>query len=150
MRRNPLARALRLDKMTLAALDWTLATMLDGRAEQDLPVLAQLLLPLEAHETRTRGFAKRIGDLGGSLPGSIEVRRDRVPVGGGSLPGFELDTWVLAIEAPAGADSLAAELRAGPTPVLSRVRDGVVLLDLRTVFDAELGDVEATLSAALR
>lgn len=150
MRRNPLARALRLDKMTLAALDWTLRSLLEGRAEQELPVLRQLLATPERLEARARALAKRL-EAGGAAPsGATRVQRDRVPVGGGSLPGFELDSWAVALRGPAGADALAAGLRAAPVPVLGRVRDDVVLLDLRTLDDDEEVLVEQAVRTALR
>jgi L-seryl-tRNA(Ser) seleniumtransferase len=151
MRKNPLARALRLDKMTLAALDWTLAAMLDGRAESELPVLRQLLEPTAQLEARVRAAAKALGErlASRSLDAEIEVTRDRVPVGGGSLPGFELDSWVLEIRSRAGAERVAARLRAHSPPVLVRVRDDAVLLDLRTVSDAETACVIEGLMSAL-
>jgi L-seryl-tRNA(Ser) seleniumtransferase len=140
MRKNPLARALRLDKMSLAALDWTLMTLLAGRAEQEVPVLRQILLPADEHEARTRAFAKRLreeaGDRGVRV--ELEVTRERVPVGGGSLPGFELDSWALALKGRDNATVLAGRLREGEAPVLARVRDGAVLIDLRAVADEEM------------
>jgi len=155
VRQNPLARALRLDKMTLAALDWTLECMLDGRARAELPLLRQLLTPLAELEERTRAFAKRIDEAvsaGDASRSSLQlaVERDRVPVGGGSLPGFELDGWVLALRAPASANTLAERLRLASPPVLARVRDEALLVDLRTVADEELPSLESALLAALR
>jgi len=158
MRSNPLARALRLDKMTLAALDWTLGSMLDGRAESEVPILRQLLLSPDEYEARSRAFAKRLGEqlsqrsaeFGESAEWTIEVRRDRVPVGGGSLPGFELDAWVVAVRAPIGAAELAARLRSAPLPVLSRIHDDWTLIDLRTVEEDETLAVERALAAASR
>lgn len=150
MRRNPLARALRLDKMTLAALDWTLDVMLDGRAPAELPVLRQLLLPQDRYEGRTRSFANSLAKRLTSPPRDIEVRRDRVPVGGGSLPGVELDAWLVAVRDERGAENLARRLREAPTPILARVRDDVLLLDLRTVDEEEEAMIETSLLAALR
>ena len=149
MRSNPLARALRLDKMTLAALDWTLDVMLDGRAHTELPVLRQLLLPQDRYEARTRSFANSLAKQLTS-PRDIEVRRDRVPVGGGSLPGMELDGWLVAVRHDGGAENLARQLREAPTPILARVRDDLLLIDLRTVEDEEEVMIERALLAALR
>jgi L-seryl-tRNA(Ser) seleniumtransferase len=156
IRTNPLARALRLDKMTLAALEWTLSSMLDGSAETEIPVLRQLLLSSEEHERVTRAFAKRLGEGFGSMqsPPSVEVARERVPVGGGSLPGFELDSWVVAIRPPQAADARSAEaiqarLRSAPTPVIARVRDDAVLIDLRTLDAAQHATLFDALIAAL-
>jgi L-seryl-tRNA(Ser) seleniumtransferase len=151
MRSNPLARALRLDKMTLAAMDWTLARMLDGSAEQELPVLRQLLMPIDEIDARSRAFADRLAMRTADLPGpvAIEVLSDRVPVGGGSLPGFELDSRVIAIETNVAVAALAAALRRSNTPVLARVRDDALLVDLRTVAEDELDDLERSIVEAL-
>lgn len=152
MRSNPLARALRLDKMALAALDWTLARLLEGRAESELPVLRQLLIPLCELEARTRTLARRLVDCGpdGSGAAAIALERDRVPVGGGSLPGFELETWVLSLRTGGGAAALAARLRAAPVPILSRTRDEAVLIDLRTVAEDETDTLVQAVTDALR
>ena len=149
MRKNPLARALRLDKMSLAALDWTLASFLEGKAEEQLPVLRQILLDSEALEARTRAFAKRLreGASERKLELDLEILRDRVPVGGGSLPGFELESWVLSLSGGDGAEAIAGRLRAHATPVLSRVRDDSLLIDLRAVEEC---DDEALLEALWR
>jgi L-seryl-tRNA(Ser) seleniumtransferase len=151
MRKNPLARALRVDKMTLAALDWTLAAMLEGRAEEELPVVRQLLVPLVQLEARARELAKALAERvsTGALAAEIAVRRDRVPVGGGSLPGFELDGWVVEVRGEAGAESIAARLRESEPPVLVRVRDAAVLLDLRTVADGEVPALVEALTNSL-
>jgi L-seryl-tRNA(Ser) seleniumtransferase len=149
--KNPLARALRLDKMTLAALDWTLECMLDGRAVEELPLLRQLLMPLDVLEGRARSFAKRLEQAVGERETlELGIERDRVPIGGGSLPGFEVDGWVLAMRTRVSANSLAQRLRRAPTPVLARVRDGALLVDLRTVADDELATLESALLSALR
>ena len=154
MRSSPLARALRLDKMTLAALDWTLGAMLSGRARDDLPVLERLLETPDSLEQRARGLAealaKRVSDtpLGATLDVAVEAQS--APVGGGSLPGFELATWVVALRSPRiDADSLAARLRGARTPVMVRVRDDAALIDLRSLDDGDLPALAAGLEEAL-
>ncbi len=152
MQRNPLARALRLDKLTLAALDWTLNALLDGRAEREIPVLRQLLEPEPRLEQRARALAHRLekATLGsGSDAPRIAVRREAVPVGGGSLPGFELASWVVAMRAQGSVDSFAAELRRAPVPVIARVKDDAVLLDVRTLLEGDEEAIEAALAQAL-
>jgi L-seryl-tRNA(Ser) seleniumtransferase len=155
MARNPLARALRLDKVTLAALDWTLRAMLDGRAEEELPVLRRLLEPVEAIESRAHDLARRLRALQEEGQGDFEIAivSDRAPVGGGSLPGFELDTWVVSVRrrsvAGGGADQLAAALRHSSPPLLGRVRDGALLLDLRTLEDEDVPSVVESFRAGL-
>jgi len=147
MRSNPLARALRLDAMTVAALDWTLDTMLDGRAETELPALAQLLASPEALEARTRALADRVC---AAAPGArLEMLAERAPVGGGSLPGFELEACVLQVKSERSADQIVSRLRGSSPPIIARVRDGAVRIDVRTVFDDEMDHLVDALVAAL-
>jgi L-seryl-tRNA(Ser) seleniumtransferase len=149
MRRNPLARAQRLDKLCHDALDWTLGALLDGRAEAELPVLRQLLAEPALLEERARKLAGRLA-AGAGAALRVEVARERAPVGGGSLPGLELDTWVVALRASAGAEPLAAALRRASVPVLARVRDERVLLDVRTLLEGDEDALAASLAEALR
>jgi len=145
MRSNPLARALRLDKMSLAALDWTLTAYLEGRAESEIPVVGQLLASPEDLERRARLLAERVAER--VKDGArVDVEADSAPVGGGSLPGFELETWVVSLRSPRGAARMAAGLRAAATPVLTRIRDDAVLFDLRTVRDADVASIEAAVA----
>jgi L-seryl-tRNA(Ser) seleniumtransferase len=153
MGRNPLARALRLDKMSLAALDWTLAALLSDAAAARLPTLRQLTEPAEAVERRARALAERIS---GPLTGRarIDVEPGRAPVGGGSLPGFELPSWTVALrplrDSGGGAAArLAARLRAAPVPVVARVAGEAVLLDARTLLDDDADAIVAALAGAL-
>jgi L-seryl-tRNA(Ser) seleniumtransferase len=146
-RRNPLARALRLDKLTLAALDWTLRAQLEGRGAE-LPVLRQLTETAGALEPRARALAERLAKAArGRL--AVAVVPVRSSVGGGSLPGFELDSWAAALRAPRSAAALAAALRAGGVPVLGLVRDGAVLLDVRTLLPGDAEECEAVLATVL-
>jgi L-seryl-tRNA(Ser) seleniumtransferase len=143
-RRNPLARALRLDKLALAALDWTLRAQLEGRADE-IPTLRQLREPAAALEARARALAERLAKAArGRVAVSVEPTRS--PVGGGSLPGFELDSWAVALRAGAGAEALAAQLRARAVPVLGRVRGEALLLDVRTLLPGDAEDCEAALA----
>jgi L-seryl-tRNA(Ser) seleniumtransferase len=148
VRENPLARALRLDKMSLAALDWTLSAYLEGRAASEIPVVRQLLEPVGEIEVRARALADRVAEL---VKDSVEVgvEPDRAPVGGGSLPGFELDTWVVTLRTPKGASGVAAALRAASTPVLTRVRDDAVIFDLRTAGDGDVSLIETAIAEML-
>jgi L-seryl-tRNA(Ser) seleniumtransferase len=145
MRRSPLARALRLDKLSLAALDWTLAACLEGRAEREIPALRQLLAGPEELAARARRLAARLAPaLAGAA--TLEVEPERSPVGGGSLPGFELEGHVVALAVEGGAEGFAARLRQAPVPVLARVRDERVVIDVRTLLEGE----EALVEAAVR
>jgi len=144
MRRNPLARALRIDKLSLAALDWTLGCYLDGRAEREIPVLRQLLEPLPRLEARARSLAEALEKAVGP-DDRVEASPDRAFVGGGSLPGLALDTWVVTIRSSNSAERLAGRLRAATPAVLARVRDDLVVFDVRTLLEGE----DAALAAAV-
>jgi L-seryl-tRNA(Ser) seleniumtransferase len=149
LRGNPLARALRLDKLSLAALDWTLTAHLDGRAEREIPVLRQLTAAPAALEARARRLAARLAPLAGAAA-QVCVVAAPGPVGGGSLPGFSLPGFAVAVEAAAGAEPLAARLRAAPVPVVGRIHEGRLLLDARTLLDGDDDAVAEALAAALR
>ena len=148
--KDPLMRAFRLDKMTLAALEATLRLYRHpDRALQDIPTLRMLGTP--ANEIRRR--AERVAGQLQGVPGlSIEVRDDSAFVGGGSLPDLPLPTAVLAVSAEVMSDAVLAErLRSGTPAVMARVQDGCVLFDLRTVFERQEPElVEAIRSAATR
>ncbi|MCH8889700.1 MAG: L-seryl-tRNA(Sec) selenium transferase [Myxococcales bacterium] len=148
MRRNPLARALRLDKLSLAALDWTLECYLGGRAERELPVLRQLLVPYHRLETRARALAARLDKVWGGTA-RIHAEPDRGFVGGGSLPGFELDSWVVVLRASASAEEISKRLRAAPIPVIARVRDDALIFDVRTLLEGDEDAIEQAVGLAL-
>ncbi|HET7024553.1 MAG TPA: L-seryl-tRNA(Sec) selenium transferase [Gemmatimonadales bacterium] len=145
-REHPLARALRADKLTLAALDATLRLYQDpDRARREIPVLA--MLSIEPKELERR--AERLRTL---VPGSLRPRliSGASNVGGGSFPDAELPTTLVALDpGPLGADGLALRLRLGRPPVIARVKDGQLLLDPRTLPEAGLADVGAALRRAL-
>ncbi|HEU6444773.1 MAG TPA: L-seryl-tRNA(Sec) selenium transferase [Gaiellaceae bacterium] len=127
LRRHPLQRALRADKLTLAALEGTLGLYLEpDRALREIPVLRMLVEPAEA----VRARAER---LAGLVDGRVEETVARV--GGGALPLAELPSFACAVE-----EGLAAPLRAGEPPVVGVVRDGVLLLDCRTLSEADFSD----------
>jgi L-seryl-tRNA(Ser) seleniumtransferase len=134
LRRHPLQRALRADKLTLAALEGTLALALDPDTRGRIPVLRMLHEPL----SQVRARAERLADLVG---GDVEETVGRV--GGGALPLAELPSAACAVE-----EELAERLRLGEPPVVAVVRDGRVLLDCRTLTDAEVEEVAAAVSAA--
>ncbi len=147
MRRSPLARALRIDKLSLAALDWTLSACLEGRAERELPALRQLLAAPEELAERARSLAARVARALGEAA-RVEVASERSPVGGGSLPGFELDGSVVLLEVDGGAQAFAQRLREAPLPVLARVRDDRVVIDVRTLLEGDDAAVEAAVRFA--
>ena len=148
MRRNPLARALRLDKLALAALDSTLEAHLAGRAERDVPVVRQLLATREQLEPRARALAERLSAISPELHATVEP--DRTFAGGGSLPEFPLDSSVVVLRTPLGATRTAEALRRHTPPILARVRDDAVVLDPRTLDPGEEKYLEEALRNALR
>jgi L-seryl-tRNA(Ser) seleniumtransferase len=141
-RRHPLARAVRIDKLSLAALEATLALYRDpALALRELPVLA--MLTAGADELRAR--AERLATATG---GTVVETVGRV--GGGALPLLELPGPAVALDpGPAGADALAAALRTGEPAVVARIERGRVLLDPRTLAPDEL-DATAAAVAAIR
>jgi L-seryl-tRNA(Ser) seleniumtransferase len=133
LRRHPLQRALRADKLTLAALEGTLGLYLDPeRALREVPVLRMLAEPPET----VRARADRLAGLTG---GTVEETVARV--GGGALPLAELPSFACALE-----EELAAALRQCEPPVVGVVRDGTLLLDCRTLADAELDEIAAAVA----
>jgi L-seryl-tRNA(Ser) seleniumtransferase len=148
LRSNPLTRALRLDKMSLAALDWTLRTVVEGRGEEEIPTLRQLAEPLAAVEQRARGLLARLDEVADARI-TAELEETRAPVGGGSLPGFELPSCAVTLCGSLGAERLSAALRRGPVPVLARVREDRVQLDARTLLPGDEAVVVSALQRAL-
>lgn len=147
--RDPLMRAFRLDKMTLAALEATLRLYRDpARAVRELPVLRMLTTPLAELRARAEGFAARLRAVPGVA--SALVREDVAYVGGGSLPDVALPTAVVAVTADGRSEAeLAARLRGGTPAVVGRVQDGKLLLDLRTVFDRQEEELSEAIRAAI-
>jgi seryl-tRNA(Sec) selenium transferase len=108
-----------------------------------------LLEPVASLEARARKLAERLAK-NHPAPLRFEVVKESAPVGGGSLPGFALETWVVEVSGAGSAERLAARLRRAETPVLARLRDGLLKIDLRTLEDDECAEVERMLDAALR
>ena len=131
IRGNPLFRALRVDKMFYAALEATLLAYLRGDYDS-LPVLRMLRLTEEAIGQRAENLRNKL-DVGNPRL-KVEVVASRSVIGGGSAPGATLPTRALAVSSPeTSADAIAERLRAWATPIIARVEEGRVLLDLRTV-----------------
>ena len=134
LRRHPLQRAVRVDKLTLAALEGTLTLYLDPeRAAREVPVLR--MAGENADDVRAR--AERLAELVGG-----EVEETVARIGGGALPLAELPSFACAVE-----EELAGPLRSGEPPVIGVIRDGRLLLDCRTLSDAEADEVAAAIAA---
>jgi L-seryl-tRNA(Ser) seleniumtransferase len=135
LRRHPLQRALRADKLTLAALEGTLALTLDPElARREIPVLRMLDEPLEAVRSRAERLAALVG-------GTVEETVARV--GGGALPLAQVESYACAVE-----EELAERLRRTEPPVIALVRDGRTQLDVRALRDDEVDEVAAAVAAA--
>jgi L-seryl-tRNA(Ser) seleniumtransferase len=140
LRRDPLARAMRPDKVTLAALAATLGLYRAGRAAAEIPVWRMIAAPLPTLEGRARALA---AGLAGTSAVPLEAT-----LGGGSLPGETLPSWGLALDG-GRTERLLAALRGGDPAVIGRISDGAVRLDLRTVAPADDGRLAVAVAAAL-
>jgi L-seryl-tRNA(Ser) seleniumtransferase len=132
VKRHPLMRALRVDKVTLAGLSATLAHYDRGEATTRVPVWRAIALSPAALQARAHGWLAALGDAARGC----EVREGRSAVGGGSLPEVTLPTSVLALP-PGEPDRLLARLRAADPPIVARIEDDRVVLDPRTVMPGE-------------
>ncbi len=146
-KRNPFARALRADKLTLAALEATLALYRDPeRAVREIPVLR--MLTYTAAELRARAEALLRALEPCTQPAVLAPGNSAV--GGGSFPEAELPTTLVALDpGPLGAQGLALRLRLGSPPVIARVQDDRVLLDPRTLPEESFAAIGAAVRAAL-
>ena len=135
LRRHPLQRAVRADKLTLAALEGTLTLYLDPeRAFAEIPVLRMSAETAESVKARAERLAQAVGG---------EVEETVARIGGGALPLAELPSFAAAVD-----EELVTPLRAGDPPVIGVIRDGRLLLDCRTLTDAEAEEVAAAVAAA--
>ncbi len=147
---NPLTRALRIDKLTLAALESTLLLYLDEeRAMEEIPTLQMLKVNLSLLNKRGKRLLKRLSEM---IKKRIEVtlREDISQVGGGALPLQELQTIVLILKPiDFSVNRLEESLRKGEPPIISRISKDELILDMRTVSDEEIPLLAAGLEKAL-
>ena len=135
--KDPMMRALRCDKMTLAALEATLRLYLnEARALAEVPGLRMLGVPLAELRRRAEALAERLRVIAALK--TVRVRADKAFAGGGSLPDQAMQTWVVEVEAnDIGDAELARRLRTGSPAVLGRLRGGKLVLDVRTVLERQ-------------
>jgi L-seryl-tRNA(Ser) seleniumtransferase len=147
IRRHPLMRALRVDKMTYAALEATLQEHAAGRAAASIPLLRMLTVTAAEIGERATALAARL-----EAPGlEIEVIDGVSTIGGGSAPGSQLPTRLIALGRPGrSASDLEAVLRASDPPVIARIEDDRVVLDLRTVLYGQDQVLLRVLSSVVR
>jgi L-seryl-tRNA(Ser) seleniumtransferase len=129
LKRFPLTRALRVDKTTLAGLQATLRHYLLGEATDRVPVWRMIGQDEASLQKRARSWVRKLQRLGVQA----QVVPGRSTVGGGSLPGETLPTHLVALET-VSPDAVAARLRSGEPPVITRIEDDRLLLDPRTVL----------------
>jgi L-seryl-tRNA(Ser) seleniumtransferase len=147
MRRDPLARVVRLDRLQIAALHETLASYVTGRAAVEVPTLRMLALDAKEIGRRAEAVAREAGALAPTLAWRLEAGVSRP--GGGSSPAGEIPTMLLAIEDPSGdAGRFESRLRACDPPVVARVHEGKLLLDLRTVLPEQDPELARCLASA--
>lgn len=147
MRKNPLCRALRVDKVTLAGLEATLRLYLDPDSViARVPTLRMLAEGASDVKRRAERLAADLTDRG--IPCSVAPTRGAV--GGGTYPGTEIDSWAVELTGSEGAEQQARALRAANPPVVGRIADDRLRLDLRTVLPDEHDIVVDVVSGALR
>ena len=145
LERHPLARAVRIDKLSLASLTMTLQHYLLNESEKKIPIWR--MISASAEEIKDRANLLKEG-----LEVQSTVVESRSPIGGGSLPGETLPSWVLAIhcgDTAGGADRVLNNLRTCDKPVIGRIADEQVLLDPRTVLPEQDADLKRSLRLAL-
>ncbi|MYN66947.1 MAG: hypothetical protein F4X11_18250 [Acidobacteria bacterium] len=128
-------RALRVDKLTYATLEATLIEHAAGRAGDNVPVVRMIETPVADVEARAAALRSRLAEVGGL---TVSIASTEATIGGGSTPGVTLPSRALAVEvAGRTPDDLAAALRGGVPPVIGRIADERLLLDLRSVDPRE-------------
>ena len=143
IKRNPMARALRVDKLTLAGLEVTLKLYLEGR-HGEIPVIRMLTQSEETIRRRALRLKRRLKRV---FPGEISVVREVSRPGGGSLPRLELPTYCVALKHPdIPSHEMHERFRRGSPPIVGRVKRDLLLLDMRTVSDEEVALIERAVS----
>jgi L-seryl-tRNA(Ser) seleniumtransferase len=137
IKKNQLTRALRIDKMTLAALEGTLKLYVDeAEAVKKLPTLYMILSPKEEHKKRAQRLKSKLQKAEIDL--NIKLEADYSMVGGGSMPTEKIDTYALKIKnSTLSADQIEEKLRKNITPIIVRICNGEIILDVRTIFDKD-------------
>jgi L-seryl-tRNA(Ser) seleniumtransferase len=148
LKRHPLLRALRQDKLGLAALEGTLRLYLQpDRVVAEVPLFKAMAKRPDA----LKGEANRLAEMLAPLPGvAVRVVEGTSSVGGGTLPGVELPTWLVAVRPEAlGVDELARRMRTGEPAVVGRIGEDQLLLDPRTLLEGDDSRVQAAMTEAL-
>ena len=141
MRRHPLARALRADKLCLAALEATLFVYLQETAREDLPTLKMLHASLEEMKEKADRLAERLAENAPNI--AVDVAPSIAWSGGGTLPLHEIPSYAVRLESRSGDDTeaMSEKLRSADPPVVGRVGEGRLWLDVRTLLDGDEGAI---------
>ena len=135
IRKHPLYRVLRVDKMVYAALGATLEAYRRGTAEAEIPVLKMIAADPATLNERTRAFAEKLAGIGGLR---VDVVTGLSVIGGGAAPDVHPETMLISLShSKLSADEIEARLRSATPPVIARIGDDCVLIDLRTVSESE-------------
>ena len=146
---HPLMRAVRPDKMTLAALEATLEIYREGAATQEIPALRMIASPPAVLASRKDRLLAALASRAPRV--AATARSGRSAVGGGALPGVEPESWMVELAAPAmSAEALAGALLAGDPPVVARIGGDRVLLDVRTLADDEIDETATAVARAVQ
>lgn len=149
LRRNPLFRALRVDKLTLTILESNLISYLKGREREEVPIWRMMRMSVEELENRACAILERLNSK--SSDWDFRIIDGVSVIGGGSAPEAGIPTRLIAIRSSCRSTyQLESELRQAETPVIARVEDDQLLLDLRTVFLAEEDELVRALSKLMR
>ncbi|WML35674.1 L-seryl-tRNA(Sec) selenium transferase [Clostridium sp. OS1-26] len=141
MKKNQLTRALRIDKMTLAALEGTLKYYLDeSEAVKNIPTLHMILSSKEEHKKRAQRLKRKLQNKVNNFKFALE--EDYSMVGGGSMPAERIETYVIKVKSDKfSPQELERKLRENETPIIIRVSNNEVVLDLRTIFDKDFDTI---------
>lgn len=147
MKKHPLARALRVDKMTLAGLEATLRLYLDPQnVVKEVPTLSMILASDSELEEKAKALSARLEKENGDC--SIEVERDISMVGGGALPVEKLPTWVVSVRTnKLSTAELENKLRNSTPPIIVRIKEDKILLDVRTILQEDFDDLVKAFAA---
>ncbi len=152
--KNPIMRAVRIDKLTLSAFESVLMCYLDeDRARMEVPTLSMLLQDIKTIKARAKKIASLLkNQVGSSLDviAKLEVIKDASQSGGGALPEVEFETYSLAINpVKMSVNKLEERLRHGNPPVIARIKENTLIIDARTVRDKEIGILVKSIKDAL-
>lgn len=149
IQRNPVTRAMRIDKLTLSGFEATLMEYIDeGKASENIPTLNMLLQKPEEIRDRAKKIAKRLKKEIKNV--HINVMVDSSRAGGGALPGVDLPTYVVSIKSDkVSVNEFEERLRKGNPPVIARIKEDSLIIDARTVRDKDLEDLVKGIRSAL-